>query len=136
MAVSGGQNPVYFPGSRVTFAISAAVTAGQMVEVTGNMTVGPAGAASRKVVGMAMQTGSAVGDKIAVQIFGFIARLTASGAIAAGDELNPAAAGAVATLAAAAAATLGDINNARSVIGVALEAISNGATGRVLVGKS
>lgn len=137
MAVSGGKNAVYKPGSIVSFAVSAAVTAGQLVEVTGDKTVGPAGAASRKVVGVALQTASAVGDVIPVQIFGFIFNLTASGAIAAGDEVNPAAAGAVATIAASGAAYVqAEANGARSIVGVALQAIANTATGWVLVGKS
>ena len=137
MAVSGGIHPVYTPGGRVSFAVSAAVTAGQLVEVTGDKTVGPAGAGSRKVVGQALQTASASGDVIPVQIFGFISNLTASGAIAAGDEVNPAAAGAVATLAASGAAYVqAEANNARSIVGVALPASSNAATGWILIGKS
>ena len=135
MAVSGGSNPVYTPGSKVSFAVSAAVTDGQLVEVTGVRTVGPAGAASRKVVGRAMQSGSAVGDVIQVQIFGFIANLTASGTVTAGDEVTAAAAGAVVTIAASGAAYVqGEANGARAIVGVALDTFTT--TGWVLVGKS
>ncbi|RDI73306.1 hypothetical protein Gocc_2906 [Gaiella occulta] len=136
MAVSDGVNPLYTPGAKVTMKVSAAVTAGQLVEVSGSGTIGPAAANSRKVVGVALQTGSAANDLIAVQLLGYIFKLKAAGAITAGDEVSAGAAGTVATQAAAAGATAADINNARSVIGVALENIADTVTGPILVGRA
>ncbi len=136
MAVSGGKNPVYTPGMRVSMKISAAVTAGQLVEVSGDGTIGPAGANSQKVVGVALQSGDAANDIIAVQVLGYVFNLVASGGITAGDEVSAAAAGKVATQAAASGATATDINKARSVIGIALDTILDTAAGRILVGRA
>jgi hypothetical protein len=130
MAVTGTYNVVYKPGSIISLAVSAAVVAGNLVEVTGNMTIGPAGAASRKVVGVALQSGSVSGDIIAVQIFGYIIRLVNSGGVTAGDEVGAAAAGQVVTVA---AGTTTDI--ARSLFGLALEGATTGLSSRYLVGK-
>jgi hypothetical protein len=137
MAKVGGVVEAFPSGApKVTMSAGAAITAGRLVEVTGNRVVGQAGAASLKVVGVALEGSDGVGaptaDKITVATGG-VFLLTATGAIAAGDQLIAAANGTVSTLAAAAAATLTDINNARAVVGKALEAISNGQTGRVLL---
>lgn len=137
MTVSGGSQVVYKPGSVVSFAVSAAVADGDLVESTGNMTVGPAGASSRKVIGRAMQAADTAADIIAVQIFGYIARLKANGTVTAGDELIPAAAGDVSTFAASGAAYVqAEANNARAIIGVALEGAATTVVFRALVGKS
>jgi hypothetical protein len=70
----------------------------------------------------------ATGAKVAIARDG-VWNLTATGAIAAGDQVIAAANGTVSSLAAAGAATLTDINNARAIVGIALEAISNGQQG-------
>jgi hypothetical protein len=130
VAVTGGYVPPYAAGAPpITLAVSAAVLAGQVVEVTGDNTVGPAGAASRKAIGVAGQSGSAVGDLITVYLFGDLHTMTASGAITAGDQVGTAAAGAVSTIA---AGTTTDLT--RSIVGVALAGIANGQTGRIMVG--
>lgn len=135
MAVSGGVVERFGSGApKVTMTLAAAVTAGRLVEMTANRTVQHAGAASLKVVGVALQTGSAVGDKLAVATGG-IWDLTASGAVAAGDQVIAAANGQVSALPAAAAATIADINNARAIVGTALEAITNGNAGPVVLSK-
>lgn len=109
--------PAFAPGQDVTFIASAAVTGGQLVEVTGNMTVGPAGAASADVVGVASFD---AGANVEVGVSrGGVHRLTASAAVAAGASVAATAAGTVAT-----AAT-------NPAIGIALEAIDANATGRV-----
>lgn len=137
MAVSGGSQVVYKPGSIVSMKVSAAVADGDLVEVTGDLTVGPAAAGSRKVVGRAMQAADAANDIIAVQIFGYIAKLKANGTVTAGDELIPAAAGDVSTFAASGAAYVqAEANNARAVIGVALEGAATTVMFKALVGKS
>lgn len=115
-----------FTGEKVTMTGSAAVTAGQVVAVTGNRTVGPAGALSIAPLGVALQSYDnvpATGSKLSVATRG-VFLLTASGAIAAGDRVVCAAAGAVATVGA---------NTAEKIVGIALEAIANGQTGRVLL---
>jgi hypothetical protein len=126
-----------FPsGKKRTMTGSAAFSAGRLVEITGNRTVGPAGAASLKVYGVALQDYdgvAATGAKVAIARDG-VWYLTATGAIAAGDQLIAAANGTVSSLAAAGAATLTDINNARAIVGIALEAISNGQQGPVELG--
>jgi len=93
--------PLYKPGKALTLKASAAVTGGQLVEVTGNGTVGPAGANSTKVVGVA-GFDAAINDPVVIYTGG-VQQVTSSGAIAAGDLIAAAAAGQVATNAAPAA---------------------------------
>lgn len=118
--------PVYAPGAAYSSTASAAITGGQLVEVTGSGTVGPAGAQSLKVVGVAAFD-AASGARVTVHRVAPIHEATASGAVTAGDQLVSAAGGQVATLPAASAALAGDINAARSVIGVALTSAASGA---------
>lgn len=83
-----------------TLQASATVTGGRLVEVTGAGTVGPAGAASVKVLGVAA-TDAATGAKVQVwPLAGLTHRVTASGAISAGDNLAAGAAGVVVPIAA------------------------------------
>lgn len=127
-----------YPGIRITYTCSAAVTAGQLVELTGDRTVGPAGAGSLKVVGVALWDvpaarasiqGPQVGDGSELTAVTLaVLPVTASGAVAAGDALIAAAAGAVAAAGAA--------PDARTVVGRSLQAIANGATGYALIGAS
>lgn len=137
MAVSGGIIERYKPGCpKVTFQAAAAVTEGRLVEITAAGKIQHAAAGSRKAIGIAMQTASAVDDRVAVQLFGDVYELTAQGAIAAGDEVFPGAAGdgRVSVLAAAGAAYVqAEANNARAVIGIALEAIADTAKGDVMM---
>jgi hypothetical protein len=92
--------PLFRPGDVVTFGVTAAVTAGQVVEVgTADRSVAPAAAASAKVVGVAGHD-AGVGDKLTVEVGKPVHLLTASGAITRGQRLETAAAGAVRTLAA------------------------------------
>lgn len=136
MAVSGGVVERYKPGCpKVTFQCAAPVTEGRLVEVTAAAKIQHAATGSRKAIGIAMQTASAVDDRVAVQLFGDVYELTAQGAVAAGDELIAGAAGdgRVSTLAAAAVADVAAINNARAIIGIALEAIADAAKGDVMM---
>jgi predicted RecA/RadA family phage recombinase len=87
--------PLFRPGDDVTYTASAAITGGQLVEITGTRSVGPAGAASTKYVGVALFD-AAAGDSVTIEAGG-VQRPTASGAIAAGDRVQAAANGAVAT---------------------------------------
>lgn len=106
--------PKFKPGQAVTFTASADVTGGRLVAVTGNRSVGPAGADSALVVGVAGFDALA-GEKVAVYTRpSGVQALTASGAIAAGAKVISAAGGK--------AATIGAGTNA---IGIALEAAAN-----------
>lgn len=105
------------PVGGVTFTASAAVTGGQLVEVTGDRTVGPAAAGSLKAIGHAGHDAPA-GGRLTVHLNGAgVQEGVASGAIAAGALLKAAAAGAVAT------GGTGD-----NVVGIALAAAANAAT--------
>jgi hypothetical protein len=136
MAKTGGVVEAFPSGAtKVTMSAGAAITAGRLVEISGNRTVIMAGAISNKVVGVALEGSDGVGapsaDKIAVASGG-IFLLTATGAVAAGDKVVAGANGTVQTVAVA-AATVQGITDTRAVVGIALEAIVNGQTGRVLL---
>jgi predicted RecA/RadA family phage recombinase len=122
--IAGGIVEFLKPGDDLTFTVEAgqSVVGGRLVENSGNMECQPAGANSVKVVGVAAHN-AAAGEKVTVFRVG-VFYLTASGAINAGDLVEAGAAG-VAVAHVAAATEYGQ------VVGIALEAISDGATGRV-----
>ncbi|MGD9607395.1 MAG: DUF2190 family protein [Leucobacter sp.] len=112
--------PIHRPGDTVTFNVTTAVTAGQVVQVgSTDMSVAPAAAKSTSVVGVAGHD-AAIGDKLTVEVGKPIHELKASGAIARGARVETAAAGAVRTI------TDG------SVFGIALTTAADGAAVRVL----
>ncbi|MFE3229334.1 capsid cement protein [Nocardia sp. NPDC059228] len=108
--------PLYAPADKVPAVTSAAVTAGQVVVVSGNNTVA-ASTAAAMAYGVASQDDLVGGNQIMVWRCG-IHLLTASGAIAAGDAVIPATGGAV--------ATIGSDTNYNHVVGQALAAASGG----------
>jgi hypothetical protein len=128
MALTGSATPVFKPGSVVTFTTGGAVAAGALVEITADLTVSQAAAASVKVVGVALQTSSGAGDQLPVQIVGYIFVMKAKGAVAAGDPVGAASDGsaAVSKITPAAYADL------QKIFGMGLQAIADGATGWVL----
>jgi hypothetical protein len=91
--------PVFANGTAPwTLQASATVTGGRLVEVTGNGTVGPAGAASTKVLGVAAYD-AASGAKVDVwPLAGLTHKVLGTGAINAGDNLAAGAAGVVAAI--------------------------------------
>lgn len=91
--------PVFTNGTAPwTLQASATVTGGRLVEVTGTGTVGPAGAASVKVLGVAAFD-AASGAKVDVwPLAGLTHRILCAGAVAAGDNLAAGAAGVVAPI--------------------------------------
>lgn len=89
--------PIYKPGEAVPMSVSAAVTGGKAVKVSGSGTVATAAAAADIIVGIAAQDAAASGDRITVFARGTVHTLTASGTVTAGDIVEGAAAGAVAT---------------------------------------
>lgn len=107
-------SPLFKPGAAITYSVSADVASGQVVALTGDRTVAPAGADSALVVGVA-GFAAVVGETVTVHSGG-VQRPLAAGAIAAGDKVASAAAGKV--------ATLGASTNA---IGIALAAAADGA---------
>jgi len=112
--------PVYIPAHTITATTSAAVTGGQTLAVSGDGTVGPAGATSASYIGVAGHD-AASGARVTVYARGMVHETTASGNITAGAQVVAGAAGTVTALAAA-VATIDetDVNDARAVIGVAL----------------
>ncbi|WP_370325289.1 capsid cement protein [Euzebya sp.] len=128
--------PKYSAGS-VTRTASAAITGGQLVTVTGDLTVGPAGAGD-VVVGVADRD-AATDELVTVTTIGVTHVLTAAAAVDAGDLLMAAADGEVTPVAAAAATgsataqTATDIENAKVVIGVAWQDIAQDETGECLL---
>ncbi|AWY04674.1 scaffolding protein [Gordonia phage Denise] len=107
--------PIYKPGQSITRTTSGAVTAGQLVVVSGNDTVAASSAATAAWLGVAAHD-AASGEKVTVHTGG-VHELAASGAVTAGDAVIPATGGAV--------ATLGSETNYARVVGVALAAAAN-----------
>ncbi len=91
--------PLYMPGDVITGVASATITAGQTLVVSGNGTVGPAGADSNAFVGVAA-TAAASGAYVTYHGRGQVHISTASGGITAAARLNTGAAGTVASAAA------------------------------------
>jgi hypothetical protein len=108
------------PGSIVAFTAGAAITKGQLVKVTGNMTVSPAAAATDAVIGVAI-TNAAANSKVSVIVGCPIVYVTAGGAISAGAVVTSDA-----SARAVASTTAGD-----RILGIALEAAS--AAGDVIL---
>lgn len=109
---------LFQPGDPVTFTASADVTGGQLLVVTGNRTVGPAGANAVAWVGTAAFDAKA-GDKVTA-LKGGVQKVVASGAIAAGALVVAAAGGKVSALAAVTTPTPADVTNSRAIVGTAL----------------
>lgn len=128
MAITGGAVEAF--GSkhpRLTMTGASAITAGRLVEYSGDRTVQHAGDKSAKVAGVAMQTydGTAgTGAKLAVATGG-VWYLVASGAITAGQSVVAAAAGKVR------AYNAGGGDTPDEIVGKATEAIADTVAGRV-----
>ena len=110
--------PIYKPGQAITLKASAGITGGQLVEVTGSGTVGPAGAASTKVVGVAAFDAS-TNDNVTVYAGGVQHAAAAAGGVTAGDVVQAGAAGTIAS-------------GSTAPIGVALTTATAGNDVRVL----
>ena len=112
--------PAYKPGQALTLKASATITAGQVVEVTGSGTVGPAGADSTKWVGVAAFD-AAANDNVTVYAGG-VQECIASAGITAGANLECAADGEVVT---------GTTPTFATFVGVALNTVDADAKVRV-----
>lgn len=115
---------VIMPAGPFSTTTSASVTGGQLVEVTGDNTVGPAAAGSIKAVGQA-QHDAASGAALTAYSRGLIQESVASGAVVAGDRLKAAAAGKVAKY-------VDGTDAATLVVGIALAGAADAATVRYL----
>lgn len=117
--------PIHKPGQAITLTASVAVTGGQLLEVTGDLSVGPAAANSVKVVGQAGHD-AAAGQRVTVHAPGStVTEAETSAAVAAGASVKAAAAGKVTTFVVGT-----DPEPAR--IGLALAAAAVGAQCRYL----
>jgi hypothetical protein len=87
--------PRFKPGSTITLTASAAITGGQLVAVSGDNTVAPAGAGSAAVIGQAAND-TASGAPVAIHTSGHAVHVaTAAAIVTAGAPLKSAAAGQV-----------------------------------------
>jgi hypothetical protein len=123
--------PVYAPGESITSQASAAITAGQLVMVSGSGTVAKTSGATTAWVGVAAFDASS-GDKVTLRCGG-VQSIVNNGGVTAGDQVISAANGKVATLAAASGNTAADINAARQVVGIALETVADGLATPILM---
>lgn len=115
--------PVFKPGSSLVYTASATITGGQLLEVTGSGTVGPAGAASTKCVGVAAFD-AVSGDRVTIHAGGVQRLLAATGGVTAGDVIAAGAAGTVAPIGGGAFAVK---------IGIALTTAAAGAVAEILM---
>lgn len=113
--------PLFKPGSTIPSTASAAITGGQLLEVTGSSTVGPAAAASTKCVGVAAFD-VASGGRVTIHCGGVQRIVAATGGVTAGDIV---AAGAAGTVAPIGAGTFG------AKIGIALTTAAAGAVAEI-----
>lgn len=112
--------PLYKPGQSLPYTASAAVTGGQLLEVTTSGSVGPAGAGSTKVVGVAAFD-AATGDRVTIHTGGVQRIVAATGGVAAGDVVAAGAAGTVAPIGAGVFGTKIGIALTAAAAGVAAE---------------
>jgi hypothetical protein len=96
----GAYEPKYLYSDVVTGTASATITGGQLLVVSGNGTVGPAGASGPAVIGVAAFD-AASGDRVSYFPRGKVHVSTASGAITAAARVDAGAAGTVASASAA-----------------------------------
>lgn len=116
---------IVMPLGEFSSVASAAVTGGQLVEVTGDNTVGPAGAASIKTVGQALHD-AAIAAGVTVYGRGPIREAVVAGAgVVAGVRLKAAAAGKVALY-------VDGTDAVTQVVGIALAAAADTATVRYM----
>ena len=109
-----GYLPLFPDGKAITYQATAPVVGGNVVELTGDRTIAPAGADSAKVVGVASND-AAAGDDVTVYARG-VQRPLADGAITAGARVVAAAGGLVAAA----------DEESTNPIGLALAAAANG----------
>jgi Uncharacterized conserved protein (DUF2190) len=110
--------PIYLYADQITGTTSAAVTGGQALVVSGDDTVGPAGADAANFIGTAAQD-AASGVRVSYHPRGKVHESTTAGAVTAGNSVFTAAAGLV-----------DDTGTAANRIGVFLTSAVSGAKAR------
>ena len=103
---------VYAEGRFVKAKAGVDITAGQLVELTGDETVAPASSDSTKVLGVALMDAAA--NELVTVITEGVVEVTASGAISAGAKIAAATGGKVKTWTASAA------GDSAKIVGIAL----------------
>ena len=110
-----------------TFIAGEALNPGVLVELTAAFTVKrPTAANSLKIIGITMTKQATIGGKITVLCRG-MTRATAFGSIAYGDQLTSGPASQPGTV------QTDNTSKNTTVIGIALQAISSGATGIIMM---
>jgi hypothetical protein len=104
------------PGQIVSFAAGAAITMGQPVKITADLTVSPAAAVTDKVIGVAVTNQATTGKQVSVLMGCPIVYMIASAAITVGNHVAAATGGKI--VAVAGAGTLSYL------IGIAVEGAS------------
>lgn len=125
--------PTYTPGRERTGTLSASCTGRQLLAVSGDGTVAPAGANAANWLGAAAFD-AASGARVTYHCGGE-QELTASGSITAGDLVVCAANGKVSSLAAVTTPTPSDVTNGRGIVGVALTTAADAALVRVAMAR-
>ena len=113
--------PLYKPGQSLPYTASATIAGGQLVEVTGTGTVGPAGAGSLKCVGVAAFD-VASGGRLTIHTGGVQRIVAAAAGVTAGDVVSAGAAGTIAPIG---AGTFG------TKVGIALTTAAAGAVAEI-----
>lgn len=88
--------PKFDQGDWITLVATTVITGGQLVEITGDNTVGATTGVSSKVIGVAGRD-AAIGDLVAISRVG-LWEITATGTIAAGALVTSSTTGGVATI--------------------------------------
>lgn len=133
-------SPVFMPGRAIPLTASATITGGQLVQVTGNGTVGPvtlAAAPAVNVIGVAGND-AAANARVTVYARNMVHESVAQGTVTAGDQVTTPITGDTAgaqvkTLAAVTTPTAGDVVGTRAILGIALNTASNPARVRWMV---
>jgi len=92
----GGQEAQALGTAQSRITASAGITKGQLLEITGDWTVGPAVDKSAKVVGVAFAD-YALGERVTLECEGFVKLDATAAGITAGDKLVAGGAGKVRT---------------------------------------
>ena len=111
----------FAPVASVPFTAGAAVTAGQLLVVSDDREVSPAGANATAWIGTAAFD-AAAGESVTVLMDG-VQLLLASADITAGSLVVAAADGKIAALAAVTTPTANDVTHTRGIVGVALTSV-------------
>jgi len=129
-----GVTPLVSDRYIITLVANSAITMGQLLYITGadfNCAPAPGTPNLTTIVGVALKNQPTTGKTVSVATMGIV-RVTAWGSISRGDQICSASGG-TAGVGLVQSDTGGAAKKDSSVIGIALQAISSGATGLVLL---